>query len=248
MSESVHKKFNRSKMLKLLDELEQAPGTAVSLYLPPGIPLPKIEKMLITTPGTQTVFKDVVGEVAKSNTGVVLFWGECYRYLIVPPFPIAESPVFQGYEVKPLKSLIQKDSVVALILVRLGIYAIGVFQGETRLSSKVGTGLVHSRHKKGGSSQQRFVRHRDKQIEFFFDNVCSRVQEQLGPYTEQIDYVFYGGERTTIGAFKKQCRYSQKLEDRTISTLLNVRKPKQASLEEAIHDAWSSTVVQWHEG
>jgi hypothetical protein len=232
----------------LLDELDTMPGKAVSLYIAPGVPLPKVEKMLITTPGTQTIFHDVVGEVARSHMGVVLFWGEHARYLIVPPFPVEESPVFQGYETVPLRSLIQKDFLIALILVRLGAYAIGVFQGEKLLSSKVGTGLVHARHKKGGSSQHRFERHRDKQIEYFFGNVCSRVEEQLGPHSKRIDYVFYGGERTTIGNFKKQCNYTKHLEDRTVETLLNIRKPKQAPLEEAISDVWSSRVVQWHEG
>jgi hypothetical protein len=235
-------------MLKLLDELDTTPGRAVSLYIAPGVPLPKVEKMLITTPGTQTVFWDVVGEIAKSTTGVVLFWGEYLKYLVMPPFPVEESPVFQGYETGPLRSLIQKDYIIALILVRLGAYAIGVFQGEKLLSSKVGTGLVHARHKKGGSSQHRFERHRDKQIEFFFGNVCSRLQEQVGPYSNRIDYVFYGGERTTIGNFKKQCNYSKNLESHTVETLLNIRKPKQAPLEEAIGIVWTSRVVQWHDG
>jgi hypothetical protein len=244
----VTRKLSRSRTLKLLDELESMPGPAVSLYIPSRLPLPKVEKMLINTPGTQTAFKDVVGEVAKSNTGVVLFWGEYSRYLIVPPFPVSESPIFQGYEVELLRSLLEKDFTIALILVRLGAYAIGVFQGEKLLSSKVGTGLVHSRHKKGGSSQHRFERHRDKQIEFFFGNVCTRMQEQLGPYSERIDHVFYGGEHTTIVNFKKQCRYSSKLDEQTVETLLTTRRPKQASLEEAIQDAWSSRVIQWHDG
>lgn len=244
----VNKQLNRGRMLKLLDELENAPGTAVSLYIPSRLPLPKVEKMLITTPGTQAAFKDVVGEIAKSNTGVVLFWGEYAKYLVVPPFPVEESPIFQGYEVGPLRSLLRQDFIIALILVRLGAYAIGVFQGEKLISSKVGTGLVHARHKKGGSSQHRFERHRDKQIEIFFGNVCIRMQEQLGTYSERIDYVFYGGERTTVGTFKKQCRYSKKLEEQTVEMLLAIRKPKQASLEEAISDAWSSRVTQWHDG
>ena len=58
--------------------------------------------------------------------------------------------------------MLHKEFILGLIIVRLGEYGVGVFQGENLLSSKVGTGLVHSRHRQGGSSSHRFERHRDK--------------------------------------------------------------------------------------
>jgi hypothetical protein len=59
--------------------------------------------------------------------------------------------------------------------------------------------------------------------------------------------VVYGGERHTLLSFRKQCEFTQKLDDRVLESRLNVREPKQATLEEAISQVWSSTVIQWQD-
>jgi peptide subunit release factor 1 (eRF1) len=189
----------------------------------------------------------VTEEITCSNTGAALFWGEQERYLVLPPFPISEKLFSSGYDVEPLRSLLQRELMLALILVRLGDYAIGVFRGEKMLSSKVGTGHIHARHKKGGSSQRRFERGREKQVEDFFDRVCSRVRERLEPYKAQLDYVVYGGEHHTLLSFRKQCRFLQQVDDRTLEPVLNVRRPRQATLWGAIGAVWSSEVIRWQE-
>jgi len=245
MLDSSRRKLNRLKLLRLLDELEHAPGWATSLYMPSGEPVPEIEKMLAIAPVGQDVLADVSKVVSRSTTGAVLFRGEQGQYLVLPPFPITERLFCSGYDVEPLRSLLQREFIVALILLRLGSYAIGVFRGGKLLSSKVGTGHIHSRHRKGGSSQRRFERGREKQIESFFARVCSRVREHLEPYIGQLDYVVYGGERHTLLSFRKQCRFLGAIDDRILTSSVNVREPKQATLEAAIDEVWSSKVIQW---
>ena len=236
-------------MLQLLDELADAESPATSLYIPHDLPASEVEKTLKAPLGTGVaeVISDIAEAVGRSKTGTVILWGEQGKYLVLPPFPIKEKLFASGYDVEPLRALLQQDLTVALILLRLGAYAVGVFQGEKLMSSKVGTGLVHSRHKKGGSSAHRFERHREKQIEYFFTRVCHHVQERLEPYLQQLDYVIYGGERHTLLSFRKQCHFLQQLDERTLGTLLNVREPKQAALEAAITQVWSSEVIQWEE-
>jgi Actinobacteria/chloroflexi VLRF1 release factor len=236
-------------MLSLLDELEVAEGTATSLYIPNDLPLPEVKKALRAPLGLgiEEALPDIDKSVACSKTGAIIFWGEQNKYLVLPPFPIKERLFSSGYDVEQLRSILQQELTVALILLRLGAYAVGVFQGEKPVSSKVGTGLVHSRHRQGGSSAHRFERHREKQIESFFTRVCSHVQEHLGPYLKQLDYVIYGGERHTLLSFRKQCEFLQQFDDRTLAKLLNVREPKQATLEAAIIQAWSSEVIEWKE-
>jgi len=236
-------------MLQLLDELEDAESPATSLYIPHDLPASEVEKTLKAPlgPGVEEVISDIAEAVGRSKTGTVILWGEQGKYLVLPPFPIKEKLFASGYDVEPLRALLQQDLTVALILLRLGAYAVGVFQGEKLVSSKVGTGLVHSRHKKGGSSAHRFERHREKQIEYFFTRVCHHVQERLEPYLQRLDYVIYGGERHTLLSFRKQCHFLQQLDERTLGTLLNVREPKQAALEAAITQVWSSEVIQWEE-
>jgi peptide subunit release factor 1 (eRF1) len=236
-------------MLRLLNELEATEGPATSLYVPHDLPLPEVEKTLKAPLGlgAAEVLPDIAEAVGRSKTGTVILWGEQGKYLVLPPFPIKEKLFASGYDVEPLRALLQQDLTVALILLRLGAYAVGVFQGEKLMSSKVGTGLVHSRHKKGGSSAHRFERHREKQIEYFFTKVCGHVREHLEPHLQQLDYVIYGGERHTLLSFRKQCHFLQQLDERTLGTLLNVREPKQAALEAAITQVWSSEVIQWEE-
>jgi len=246
---SSRRRFTRQKMLRLLDELEAAEGLATSLYIPRDLPASEVEKTLKVPlgPGVEEAMSDIDEALARSKTGAIIFWGDMAKYLVLPPFPVRERLFSSGYDVQPLRALLQQELKVALILLRLDAYAVGVFQGEKLVSSKVGTGLVHSRHRQGGSSAHRFERHREKQIETFFTRVCGHVREHWEPYLKQLDYVIYGGERHTLLSFRKQCEFLQQFDDRVLGTTLNVREPKQATLEAAITQAWSSEVVVWEE-
>ena len=78
-----------------------------------------------------------------------------------PPFPPLERPgVRDGFDPAPLLEHAARDRVVAVLLVRLGGHAAGVFSGRRLVDSKVGTRNVHGRHRAGGSSQRRFERMR----------------------------------------------------------------------------------------
>ena len=239
-------RLKRRKMLDRLGELEAAGGRASSVYLPPGSSASEIEELLARVPDLGLLPLDF-GRISRSVTGAVLFWGEADRYLVLPPFPVGERQAAVGYHVAPLRALLERELTIALVLVRLGTYAVGVFRGEKLLTSKVGSGLVHARHKKGGSSQQRFARHREKQMEFFFSRVCDHMREQLEPCLRQLDYVVYGGEKFTLKEFGKQCSFSRLVAERTLAYQLDVRQPKQATLEAAIEQVWSSRLTQWDE-
>ncbi|NQT73368.1 MAG: hypothetical protein HQ553_11475 [Chloroflexi bacterium] len=239
--------MNRSRMLNFLDEIDINDGSVVCLYFPPGLPASEIEGMLIRASKIGDVPPELNEIISESHTGCALIWGNQYRCLVRTPFPIEEKRVSDGYDLQPLRSLLNREFSIALIIVRLGDYAIGVFEGEKRISSKAGTGLVHSRHKKGGSSQRRFERHREKQIESFFTRVCGRVREQLEQYPGELDYLIYGGDSNTLRSFRRQCKSLATFDDRTLKKRLNVRKPRQKSLEAAIADVWSSDLIEWFE-
>jgi hypothetical protein len=234
-------------MLGFLNELEAATSVARSLYLPPGLPPSELEDLLKQALETQATPEALTKLAVSSATGAVIFWGPSRRYLVLPPFPITEKHFAHGYDVEPLRSLLKHDFRVALILVRLGAYAVGLCQGESLVTSKVGTGLVHGRHKKGGSSQQRFQRHREKQIEFFLDRVCVHAREQLEPQARTVDYMVYGGAWTTILSLRKHCSFLEQLDNRTLSPLLDIPEPRKAVLETAIGRAWSTSLAEWHD-
>ena len=233
-------------MSQFLSELEETDDpAALSVYLPPGLTLLEAEDTLVKA-GLLSPASEIVQTVAASGNGAVLFWGSQRRCLVLPPFPLAEKLIFPGLNTEPLRILVNTDFRIGLILVHLGSYAIGLCQGDKLISSKVGTGLVHGRHKKGGSSQQRFQRRRDKQVQEFLDRVCRHVRELLEQHAQQIDYVLYGGPRQTVLLLQKRCPILESLTDRSLP-LLNVPSLGQKVLETTVDRIWSSSITQWQE-
>jgi len=237
----------RSKALGFLDELAATEGKAISLYFLQGTPQARVENLLGKVFAATAIPSDVAKATAGSEMGGAFFWSPPQMYLILPPFPIAEEYITNGYDVGPLRYLLRQDFLIALVLVRLGAYSIGICRGTELIDSKTGTGLVHARHKKGGSSQARFARHREKQIEQFLARVCGHVREHTEPHARSLDYLVYGGARTTILSLRKQCPFLSQFEDRILRMLLDIPEPRQAVLEKAIGTVWSTDVIEWCE-
>lgn len=232
--------LDRARMLAFLDELKSAAGTSRSLYVPAGSRL-------------DTDFQGIFGQaippglgelVSGSPTGAVVFWG-ARKYLILPPFPLAIKLSAEGYHVEPLREVISREYTIALVMIRLGSYAIGVSRGEHLVSAKAGTGLVHARHRQGGSSQRRFERHREKQIEQFLIRVCRHIREELEPHARSIEYIAYGGARTTILLLRKRCSILERFDACTLPPLLTIPDPRKSTLEAALGQVWSSRVYEW---
>jgi hypothetical protein len=234
------------KMFGFLNELEARTGTVKSLYLPPGLPPAEVKDLLEKVLDPQAIPPELAELAAASKTGAVIFWSPARTLLILPPFPIVTEYVTHDYFVEPLRSLLKRNFRIALILVRLGTYAIGLCEGESLIAGKVGTGLIHGRHRQGGSSQQRFRRHREKQIEYFLNRVCEHVREHLEPHAQALDYVVYGGARTTILLLRKQCPFLVQLDRHILPPLLDIPEPRQAVLEKAVGRVWSSSIIEWH--
>ena len=245
----VSKRFQikRHKMRGFLDRLLATEGTGSSLYLPPGLLLPEIESMLGKIIDEGIDWSEMAQTAVSSKTGSVFYWGSENKYMILPPFPISDKYIAGGYDVEPLQVLLKRDYMVALVLVRMGSFAVGIFRGNRLIASKVGTGLVHARHKKGGSSQGRFARHREKQVESFLDRVCQHVRQRMEPEIKNIDYVVYGGARTTIVLLNKRCHFLSQFNDKTLPPLLDIPDPRQHVLESGIDTVWSSVIIEWRE-
>lgn len=238
--------LTKARLLYLLEKLKADSIEVGSLCVPPGVPQINIERMMEKILDVKKIPEDLSVSLAQSQTGGILFWGPHHRYLVMPPFPLMKESVSNICEIEPLYSLLHQEFLLGLLIVRLGEYSIAVFKGEGLLSSKVGTGLVHSRHRQGGSSSHRFERHREKQMETFFTRVCQHAREQLEPYARQLDYVLYGGTRETILNFRKQCHFLHDFDKITLPRLLNIREPKHSGIGEGIKEAWSSRIIQWN--
>jgi hypothetical protein len=246
----ISKRFRlgRSRMLGFLDELASTGGKAVSLYLPQGTTEDRVEDLLGKVAATGATLPGALEAAAGSGMGAAFFWSPTKTYLVLPPFPIVEEYTTNGYDIEPLSSLLSHDFAVAIVLVRLGAYSIGICHGTELVDSKTGTGLVHARHKKGGSSQARFARHREKQIEQFLIRVCGHVREHVEHHSRSLDYLVYGGARTTILLLRKRCPFLNQFDDRILRMLLDIPDPRKPVLEKAVSTIWSTDVIEWYEG
>ena len=235
-------------MLDFLDTLQRTDDSAVTtVYLTPGMPLQDIKKTLKKAFGTAALSEELLEILAVSKTGGVLFWGGAHKCLVSPPFPLREQAVFTGFSTEPLRSMLRVDYNIALVLVHLGAYAVGLCRGEELITSKVGTGLVHGRHKKGGSSQMRFQRRREKQADEFLDRVCLHAREHFELKAKTIDYMVYGGPRQTVLELQKRCPFLELFQGRVLA-VLDVPNPRREVLEKVVVRLWSSRITEWREG
>src|SRR5215210_402478 len=83
--------------------------------------------------------------------------------VVRPPFGLGHEGDYDTVRLGPLLDELERDHVVAVLLVRLGGYAAAVLDGERVVASKVGSRFVKNRNKKGGSSSNRFRRRREEQ-------------------------------------------------------------------------------------
>jgi hypothetical protein len=240
--------LTRAKTLDFLEKLATVPDNAFqTIYLPPHLSTIELKNSLKELPSSDDIADELKNISIRSGTGAVIFWSTAKKFLVVPPFPVAEKRVIPSLNATPLNSLLNQKYHIGIVLIRLGSYAIGICRGDKLIGSKVGTGLVHGRHRQGGSSAHRFERHRDKQIESFLIRVCGHVREQVEPYAKTMDYIVYGGARTTILMLQKYCPLMGKLDKPTLAPLLDIPEPRRAVLETAVSRIWSSTIYSWTE-
>ncbi len=238
----------RSKTLDLLRFLAGASGdNDVTLYLPPFLSPTQLENQIKNIATSVKISNELVKVTTASSTGAAIYRAEGHIRLLIPPFPIRDTVLFNAIDTTPLRSVLEHNYTIGLVLVRLGSYAVGVCRGDKLVNSKVGTGLIHGRHRQGGSSSHRFERHRDKQIETFLIRVCGHVREQLEPYAKTMDFIVYGGARTTILMAQKYCPWLEKLDKPILPPLLDIPEPRLPVLKDAVNRVWSSTVYEWSE-
>ncbi|SDU34718.1 acVLRF1 family peptidyl-tRNA hydrolase [Jiangella alkaliphila] len=91
-----------------------------------------------------------------------------------------------------------RDRRVAVLLVRRGGYAAGVFHGAALVTSKVGSRHVQGRTAAGGQSQQRFARRREKQAREAFEAAADVAARVLLPHAAELDAVVTGGDRAAV--------------------------------------------------
>jgi hypothetical protein len=161
-----------------------------------------------------------------------------------PPFGLAHAGEYEVVRLEPLFEALAADHVVAALLVRLGGYAVGVFEGERLAASKVGSRFVKGRHKKGGSSSGRFRRRREEQARELIEEAGEVAARVLEPWRDQVQFVALGGDRTAVDRLLAASPELGWLSERTLPRFFTVRDPRQAVLDRLPYELYAAELTE----
>jgi peptide subunit release factor 1 (eRF1) len=158
-----------------------------------------------------------------------------------PPFGLAHEGSYGSVFLEPLFAELARDRIVAAVLVRLGGFAVGVFEGERLVASKVGSRFVKGRHKKGGSSSGRFRRRREEQARALIEAAAETALSVLEPWRERIEFVALGGDRRAVDELLAEPRLAW-LAEKRLSRFFTTEDPRQRTLERLPYDLYAAEV------
>lgn len=121
-----------------------------------------------------------------------------------------EQPVLAGFT-----AAARADRTAAVLLVRRGRWAVGVFAGARLVVSKVDARQVRGRTAAGGWSQQRFARRRGHQTDAVVTAAADTAARVLLPHAADVVALFTGGDRGLV---------EEVLADRRLAGLAALRR------------------------
>jgi hypothetical protein len=157
-----------------------------------------------------------------------------------PPFGLPPAGEYEVVRLEPLFEALAADHVVAALLVRLGGYAVGVFDGERLVASKVGSRFVKGRHKKGGSSSGRFRRRRDEQARALIEEAAEVAGSVLEPWRDRVEFAALGGDRAAVERVLAASPELAWLSERALPRFFSVPDPRQAVLDRLPYELYSA--------
>jgi peptide subunit release factor 1 (eRF1) len=227
---------HRSALLERLIDFEIEPGAEfVVELLPAGYSLGEEWEWL-----PRSAQDSENGIVLISS--VVALAGIQPRMALLPPFPIVEPSDSNSFD--ELRAFIAVHRTIAIILLRLGHWAVAIAEDGKLEVTKTGSRYVKSQHKKGGQSSNRFRRGREKWIRELFDQAGEAASARFRDYPGQIDFLSLGGDRVVLGRFLKRVKLPDQLGDRALPNRLAVDQPGRKALDDAVRDAWSFRIYE----
>jgi len=225
--------LSRAALLRLLDRVDDTVDPAAATYF-----LAASDRQ----PDVPTDLHDAFARLRPRN-GAVVLWGDVIRLAIDPPFPIPSASHVAGYSTTMVRDLLGLPRTIAVILMRLGGYSVGIFRGDRFVETKTGGRFVKNRNRKGGQSQRRFERIREGQIREHQDEVAEVIRTRLLPHATELDAILLGGDRRTVHALLERAPLPAALQEKVSPRFLSVPEPRRDVLEQTPRLIWSSRVL-----
>ncbi len=163
---------------------------------------------------------------------------------VIPAFGLDHEGDYEVVRVGPLLDALFAEPTVAVLLVRLGGFAVGVFEGQRLVASKVGTRFVKGRHKKGGSSANRFRRRREEQERELIDAAAQEAARVLGPWRDRVAHVALGGDRSAVSRVLESRSDLAWLRPLALERFFDVSDPRLRVLEALPYQLYAAKVVE----
>jgi predicted RNA methylase len=164
--------------------------------------------------------------------------------VVTPPFGLDHEGEYDQVVVGPLLEALGEDRTVAALLVRLGGYAVGVFEGERLVASKVGSRFVKGRHRAGGSSANRFRRRREGQERELVEEAAAQAARVLSPWRGKVERVAVGGDREAARRVLAARPDIAWLEPLALERFFAVPEPRRRVLEEFPYQLYAAKLVE----
>lgn len=163
---------------------------------------------------------------------------------MTPPFGLDHVGDYDRIVLGPLLEALAADHVAAALLIRLGGYAIGVFEGERLVRSKVGSRFVKGRHRAGGSSANRFRRRREGQERGLVAEAAGEAVRVLAPWRGRVQHVAFGGDRAACRRVLAARQELDWLEPLALDRFFAVPEPRLRVLEELPYALYAARVEE----
>jgi hypothetical protein len=245
--------LDQRRLYSFLDKLRANSEDYVNLYLKPSSFPHRIGELLAEAGYDicageikhSVAHEALVREADKYRTGAGVFWGEDVgTCIVIPPFPIGDDKIsVGGLDASLLYEALERAYTTGVVLVTWGSYSIGVFEHNSLVDSKTGTGYIHKEHRKGGMSEKRFARRTEEQKKDFLRKVSNRTEERFKNYA--LDYVFFGGNKLILKPLLKECRYLESEAHKISGRILNIRYADREALNHSIEEIGKSVVFSF---
>ncbi len=231
--------LSADRVVRIMDELRDSAGSSVrsaTLFVPASDPdtdtTHAIAGLAYDRQSVEwmSALERAASRPLRSATGVAAFRVNDVGLAILPPFPLNFARLSDGIDAEPLLSLLAARLTIGVALVRLGRYAVAIYEGRKLAVSKTDTRYVKGKHHAGGTSQRRFQRVRENQIHRLYVEAAGALERQWRPWLDRLDYVVLGGEAATVNGFVKECPLLARLAPITLERRLDVREPNRAAL------------------
>jgi hypothetical protein len=133
-------------------------------------------------------------DVVLVERAVQITCADTTRVTLRAPFDWTPGPAL----LSSFTAAVREPHTAAVLLVRRGRWAVGIFAGTELVASKVDARLVQGRTAAGGQSQQRFARRRGNQADAVVEHAIETAVRVLLPHAGSVEALFPGGDRGLV--------------------------------------------------